>query len=223
MYRVVIVEDDGMIAMLDRKFVEQDGRFQVEQEFSNGRSALAYLTSHPVDLLILDVYMPLLTGVELLRELRQRGILTEAIMVTAANDPQTVDGLLKLGVVDYLVKPFTYQRFCQALDAFCRHQELMGAEKLDQEALDRVLFVSHTSENGGLPKGMQEKTMERIRSALTEAGEAGHTSESLAAAAGVSVVTARRYGNFLVEHGGAVSEVNYDTGGRPSLRYRLSR
>ena len=220
MYRVVIVEDDNMIAMLDRKFVERDGRFQVEREFSTGRSALAYLLDHPVDLLILDVYMPILTGVELLRELRRRGILTEAVMVTAANDPQTVDALLKLGVVDYLVKPFTYPRFRQALDAFCRHQEMMAAETLDQEALDRVIFVGHANE-GGLPKGMQEKTMERIRSALAQAGERGHTSESLAAAAGVSVVTARRYGNFLVEQGGAVSEVNYDTGGRPSLRYRL--
>lgn len=220
MYRTVLVEDDPMISMLNRSFLEKDGRFHVEREFQDGRSALAYLSANAADLVILDIYMPVLTGLELLQELRRRGIATDVIPVTAANDSQTVDALLKLGIVDYLVKPFTYPRFCQALDTFCRHREAMAANVLDQTALDQILYAAQSAAPAP-PKGLQEKTLETVRSCLRSAGPDGHTSESLAAEAGVSAVTARRYVNFLVEQGEAESRVNYDTGGRPSLRYTL--
>ncbi len=138
MYQVVIVEDDPMVSLLDRTFTEKDPRFQVVQTFSDGQSALAWLCHNPVDLLILDVYMPICTGLELLRELRAREVETDAIMVTAANDTKTVDALLKLGVVDYLVKPFVYERFQQALDTFCRHRQAIAGDAVSQNALDHL-------------------------------------------------------------------------------------
>ena len=104
MYRVVIVEDDPMVALLDRTYVERDPRFRVVQTFQDGRAALEWLEQNPAELAVLDVYMPLLTGAELLRELRRRGIGIDAVMVTAANDGATVDTLLKMGVVDYLAE-----------------------------------------------------------------------------------------------------------------------
>ena len=141
MYRVVIVEDDPMVSLLDRTYTEKDARFQVVQTFQNGQAALEWLSVNPADLVILDVYMPLLTGHELLRELRSRQISVDAIMVTAANDPGTVDALLKMGVVDYLVKPFTCDRFQQALETFCRHRAAVTGEAVSQGALDRLSFV----------------------------------------------------------------------------------
>ena len=115
LYRVVIVEDDPMVSLLDRTFTEKDPRFRVVQTFQDGQAALDWLAQNPADLVVLDVYMPLFTGLELLQALRRRHIPVDAIMVTAANDTDTVDQLLKLGVVDYLVKPFTFERFQQAL------------------------------------------------------------------------------------------------------------
>ena len=129
MYRVVIVEDDPMVSLLNRTFVERDARFQVVQSFQDGRAALAWLEQNPADLAVLDVYMPLFTGLELLHALRGQGVGIDAIMVTAANDAPTVDTLLKLGVVDYLVKPFTYERFQQALDTFCRHRDAVAGTR----------------------------------------------------------------------------------------------
>ena len=128
MYRVVIVEDDPMVSLLNRTFVERDARFQVVQSFQDGRAALAWLEQNPADLAVLDVYMPLFTGLELLHALRGQGVGIDAIMVTAANDAPTVDTLLKLGGVDYLGKPFTYERFQQALDTFCRHRDAVAAQ-----------------------------------------------------------------------------------------------
>ena len=138
MYRVVIVEDDPMVSLLNRTFVERDARFQVVQSFQDGRAALAWLEQNPADLAVLDVYMPLFTGLELLHALRGQGVGIDAIMVTAANDAPTVDTLLKLGVVDYLVKPFTYERFQQALDNFCRHRDAVAGDAVEQSALDKV-------------------------------------------------------------------------------------
>ena len=100
-----------MVSLLNKTFTEKDPRFEVIQTFPEGRSALEWLSCHPADLLILDVYMPLLTGMELLHELRAREVELDVIMVTAANDAKTVDALFKLGVVDYLVKPFTWEGF----------------------------------------------------------------------------------------------------------------
>ena len=137
MYRVVIVEDDPMVSLINRTYVERDPRFQVVQTFQDGRAALDWLEQNPVDLAVLDVYMPLFTGVELLRELRRRGVDVDAVMVTAANDRQTVDALLKMGVVDYLVKPFTAERFQRALETFCRHRAAVAEASVEQSALDR--------------------------------------------------------------------------------------
>lgn len=223
MYQVVIVEDDPMVAMLNRSFVERDRRFQVRESFRDGRTALSRLVQDPPDLLILDVYMPVLTGLELLRELRARAVETEAVMVTAANDTRTLDALMKLGVSDYLVKPFTYQRFQQALDAFCRHRQAVeGRACVSQSDIDRLLFSPHAGcGEGAAPKGLQEKTLVHIEACLAGAPEQGCTSEEVAERAGLSAVTVRRYLNYLAEQGRAESSVNYDTGGRPSLRYRL--
>ena len=135
LYRAVIVEDDPMVSLLNRTFIEKDTRFRVVQTFQDGQAALNWLAQNPADLVVLDVYMPIFTGLELLQALRRRDIPVDAIMVTAANDTATVDQLLKLGAVDYLVKPFTYERFQQALDTFCRRREALAGGAVEQSAL----------------------------------------------------------------------------------------
>ena len=222
MYQVVIVEDDPMVSLLNKTFTERDARFQVAQSFRDGRAALEWISVHPADLLILDVYMPGITGAELLHELRARDVHTDAIMVTAANDVETVDAMLHLGVVDYLFKPFTQQRFQQALDRFCRHRETMAGRAVSQEALDKLLSRSHPAqEQSAPPKGFQQSTLDLLRDCLRNAPAAGLSSEALSQATALSVVTVRRYMNYLVEQGEAISAVNYDTGGRPCRLYHL--
>lgn len=62
MYRTVIVEDDPVITLLNRRYIEKDERFCVVQTFSAAHPALFWLRSNPVDLIILDVYMPQMNG-----------------------------------------------------------------------------------------------------------------------------------------------------------------
>lgn len=220
MYRVVIVEDDPMVSLLNRTYTEKDSRFRVVHTFQDGRAALDWLTQNPADLVVLDVYMPLFTGLELLHALRAQAISVDVIMVTAANDPYTVDQLLKMGVVDYLVKPFTFERFQQALETFCRHRNAMTGAEVTQGALDS-LFAPPDGGDHSTPKGMQEDTLRLIQTCLQGAPSQGLPSEAISRQTGLSVVTVRRYVNYLVEHDQASSTINYDTGGRPCRLYRL--
>lgn len=219
MYTVVIVEDDPMITELNRRYAERDGRFTVTQTFSQPRRALDWLRHNPADLVILDFYMPQMNGLELLRAIRSAGVEADVIMITAANDAATVEALTRLGVVDYLVKPFAYERFCAALDAFCRRRSAMRGS-LDQSALDNLL---HTAPPGPatLPKGMQPQTKERVLACMRAAPDRAYTCEEIAVAAGLSVVTVRRYMGYLAQQGQVTGDMNYGTGGRPCLVYRL--
>jgi len=155
-YQAVIVEDDPMIASIDQNFLERDPRFHLAASFRSGQDALPWLLRHPADLLILDVYMPRMTGLELLRELRSFGVTSGVVMVTAANDSKTVDALLKLGVADYLVKPFTARRFQQALDKFCRQRSAIDTHSsVSQEELGAVVQKTKST-IGRYEKGLME-------------------------------------------------------------------
>ena len=219
MYQTVIVEDDPTISLLHRTFLARDNRFALARASSNGHEALEWLLHHTADLIILDVYMPRMTGLELLRTLRMEGIGIDVIMVTAANDSKTVDALLKLGVTDYLVKPFAASRFQQALDTFCQHREAVSHDNVSQQELD-ALFPS-AAPAVSIPKGLQTRTLDRIRACLRQIPQAGATCETIADCSGFSTVTVRRYLTYLVSQGEAVTQVNYDTGGRPCMLYRL--
>lgn len=222
MFSVVIVEDNPMVAMLNRKYTEKDPRFQITGEYHDAKTALEHIPANPPDLLILDVFLPPFSGLELLRELRGAGLSSDVIMVTAAGDGKTVDRFLKLGVMDYLVKPFTLQRFQQALDRFCLHRETAWHGSIKQSELDQLLFSapSPLPETAAAPKGLQPKTLDLLRNVLRQRPGVELTCEEISEAAGLSVVTVRRYMNYLVEKGDAASRINYDTGGRPCSLYR---
>lgn len=219
MYTVVIVEDDPMITELNRRYAEKDGRFTVAQTFSQPRRALDWLRHNAADLVILDFYMPQMNGLEFLRAVRAAGVESDVIMITAANDAATVEALTRLGVVDYLVKPFAYERFCRALDAFCRRRSAMRGS-LDQNALDNLFHAAPPSP-AALPKGMQAQTQEKVLACMRDDPAHAYTCEEIAAASRLSVVTVRRYMGYLAQQGQVTGDMNYGTGGRPCLVYRL--
>lgn len=196
MYTVVIIEDDPMITRLNRRYVEQDSRFAVVQTFSAAHPALFWLQRNPIDLIILDVYMPQMSGTELLMQLRAKGVDADVIMVTSANDAKTVNDAVRLGAVDYLVKPFAYERFQQALEVFCRRRESVQRDSFSQDALDHTLFrQTAPAPSAAPPKGLQSQTLARIEAYLRAAPDERHTSDEIASHVGLSVVTVRRYMN----------------------------
>lgn len=227
MYRVIIIEDDLMVAAINKQYVEVTPPFQVIETFKNGMEALEYLDTVPVDLIILDYYTPLMNGAEFIDRLHAAGKAPAVIMVTSANDTDIVDGLLSRGVVDYLVKPFEYSRFKAALTKFHQTRQFLEASRnsLKQEDIDRLLSPRESSADPAarLTKGLNETTLNLIRRFLRENRELLYTSEQIAEQIHLSRITVRRYMNYLADTGEAVSAIDYQTGGRPSIKYRYAK
>ena len=91
MYEVLIVEDDPMVAMINKQYVNQNTHFHISAVCRDGAAALEYLQKNTIHLMILDVFMPRTDGIALLRKIRELNIPVSVIMVTAANDSATIE------------------------------------------------------------------------------------------------------------------------------------
>ena len=223
-YKVLIVEDDPMVSMINEQYVNRNKAFRVAGTCKDGKSALAYLENNDVDLIVLDVYMPLIDGFETLRQIRKNKKSVDIIMVTAANDRASLEEALHLGVVDYLVKPFTYDRFRIALDKYVSQvAALKDLDTLNQKNIDFIIENAHKKSEELYPKGIQEKTLQTILDEMKKNPSKWMTGDEIAERIGLTGVTVRRYLNHLTEKGILLSEIDYETGGRPCMRYRISK
>jgi response regulator of citrate/malate metabolism len=222
MYKVLIVEDDPMVAMINEQYIKRNKNFEIVGKCSDGLSALDFLENNTVDLLILDVFMPQMDGFETLRQIRNKQITVDAIMVTAANERESLEEALHLGIVDYLVKPFTFDRFQMALEKYiAQNNALKDIETLNQKSIDHIIDNARKKSEDLYPKGIQEKTIELIMEYLKANKNRWFTGDEIAEKIKLTGVTVRRYMNYLAESGRVVGEMNYETGGRPCMRYKV--
>ena len=164
MYRVLIVEDDPMVASIDRSYVERTADFTVVAVCKNGEEALELFQTEEIDLVVLDYYTPGMNGDEFLDKLHETGMRPEVIMVTSANSVEIVQELLSRGISDYLVKPFEYDRFREGLERFRRRREVLqdAGTGMRQEEIDRMLSrgaAERLQDSEPLPKGMNRQTL----------------------------------------------------------------
>lgn len=222
MYKILIVEDDPMVAMINEQYIKRNKNFEVVGICKDGESALSFLEENEVDLLVLDVYMPHMDGFETLRMIRNKQVTVDVIMVTAANDRESLEKALHLGIVDYLVKPFTFDRFQMALEKYIvQNNALKDIDTLNQTNIDHIIDNARKKNGDAFPKGIQEKTLQHILEYLKENHGLWFTGDELAEKVGLTSVTVRRYMNYLVESGRVIGEMNYETGGRPCMKYKV--
>ena len=222
MYKVLIVEDDPMVAMINEQYIKRNKNFEIVGKCNNGLSALDFLENNTANLLILDVFMPKMDGFETLRQIRNKQITVDAIMVTAANERESLEEALHLGIVDYLVKPFTFDRFQMALEKYiAQNNALKDIETLNQKNIDHIIDNSRKKSDDLFPKGIQEKTLELIMEYLKANKNIWFTGDETAEKVNLTGVTVRRYMNYLAESGRVVGEINYETGGRPRMQYKF--
>lgn len=219
MIKILIVEDDPAIAEIHRRFVQRLAGFEVlgvALTLFDAREQIAILQP---DLVLLDVWLPDGEGFSLLRELRQRGAHLDVILLTAAREAAALQEAMRLGVVDFILKPVVFERLRDTLGNYAESRAALAAlADIDQQAVD-ALFGTPLQQvaAGGLPKGIDSLTLQRVLAALNQEGA---SAEEIGNRVGVSRTTARRYLEFLVGQQLASPELEYGTVGRPERRYR---
>ena len=196
-WRVLVVEDDPIIARVHHHIVNNAvGGFEVVAIARSGNQALEMIENLRPDLVLLDLGLPGVGGIELLRHIRGARFPTEVIAVTAASSVDMIRAALHLGVVDYLVKPFDPERLRCSLTQFVRRMAVLNGQQLEQGGVD-ALRSTAAPKARWLPKELQPERLEAIRRMLS-ASDGPVSAEDIGNAVGVARVTARRYLEYMV-------------------------
>ncbi|MFC4766542.1 response regulator [Effusibacillus consociatus] len=221
--RVLIVEDDFRVAGLHKEFVESVSPFSIVAIAGTGQEALEKISQMPIDLVLLDIYLPDMSGMELLRQIRKERIPVDAIVISASKEAEMVQEAVRNGVLDIIIKPANLDRFRQALETYKEFsRKIPMSTEVTQEQVDQLyrtvgnrIGTQHTD----LPKGIDRKTLLRIESFLKSSGKSV-TAEEVGKELGVSRTTARRYLEFMVETNQIECDLIYGTVGRPEKVFR---
>lgn len=217
--RILIVEDDPMVAHIHKHYLNDLKNFEIIDVINNGLDALEYIrkNANEIDLVILDVQMPKMNGLDVLKNLREEGNDVSVIPITAVNDNKTISEFLNLGVIDYLVKPFSQDRFNQAVYR-CELKYKMFQEngKLSQKDIDKMF---NTSSESNLPKGLQENTLSYIVKSINEHKGELLDVEEVSAITNLSKVSLRKYLDYLTDINAIDKRIDYGTVGRPKYKY----
>lgn len=231
MIRVLVVDDDFMVAKVHSGFVDRTPGFCVVGVAHTGSAALEAIRELQPDVVLLDVYMPDMTGLDVLRHVRaaagpERSV--DVVVVTAASDVASVEQARQAGVVTYLVKPFHYddlrQRLEHVADVRRKIGELAQRSRPHQQDIDHLFAAAArpAAPSTALPKGLSPETALLVQTVLREAGEGGISATECGERTGLSRVSARRYLEHLSATGRAQVRAKYGRTGRPERRYTAS-
>lgn len=220
MIRTLVVDDDFMSASIHRKYVDRIPAFEVVGEAHSGTEALELVRTLRPDLVLLDIYLPDMSGLEVLRRLRQEAATVDVIAVTAAKDVDTLRSAMQGGVVHYIVKPFLFETFRDRLERYAAlKQRLERLGEASQGDVDHLFSLLRVEGRARLPKGISGPTLELVVRAARESSTEV-SAVDVAERAGVSRGTARRYLEYLESLGSVELKLRYGATGRPEHLYR---
>ena len=221
-YDVLVVDDDFMVAKIHCRFLATLPGFRVVGVAHNGADALTAVITLRPDLILLDVHLPDMSGLDVLREARLRHPEVDVILVTAAHELEVVRQAWQGGAMSYLVKPFEYNALAQRLEHFRAHRAMLAAQDVDQGKIDQLFGVSAAGRGptqAELPKGLSRETVALVQRSLS--ADEPLSATECADRVGLSRVSARRYLAYLEEIGVATAQLRYGGTGRPERLYRL--
>ena len=220
MIGVLVVDDDFMVARIHRGYVERLPGFRAVGEAHTAEAALRAVEVARPDLVLLDIYLPDRSGLDVLRRLRSTaGPAPDVIVVTAARDVGTVRAAMQGGVANYLVKPFTYATFADRMERYADgRRSLARSGELEQSDVDRAFEQVRRSGPAPLPKGLSPVTLALVVEVL-QAADGDLSAVETAERAGISRVSARRYLEHLAGTGQVTQRARYGGAGRPEHRY----
>ena len=221
MIRTLVVDDDYMAASVHRSYVERVHGFEVVGEAHTGRDAIDLARRLRPELVLLDIYLPDISGLDVIQALREAGSPpVDVIAITSAKDVDTLRRAMQGGVIHYLVKPFFFDTFRERLEKYAAlRTRLSRVRQADQDEIDRLYGLLRAQGATTLPKGISSPTLGLVLQVVGEAdGEI--SAAEVAERAGISRGTARRYLEFLASTGSVELSLRYGAAGRPEHLYR---
>lgn len=219
MLNVLIVEDDPMVSELNKKYLQMLPNFKLVGQVGDGQEALKFIETHAISLVLLDVFMPKLSGLELLQQIRSHYPEIDIIMVTAACNADNIQTALRLGVIDYIVKPFTFERFRTALITYQERIRLLTSEKIfDQALLDKRIFSKQLQSQKTFPKGIDIETLKIVQQAISDY-PCDFSMSDIVSTINLSRISLKKYMDYLEESGDLHSYLTYPAIGRPLRMY----
>lgn len=212
-YRVLIVDDDFRVGELHAEMVNAIPGVQALEPVQDPRVVPKLVQSLKPDLVLLDLYLPHVSGIELLRELD-----VDAIMISAAIEPKNIDKALRSGALAFIIKPFDAKTLASKLKGWARYRrQLAGTTEFNQQGVDRLYRSLQGGEESSASVGAAP-TEHAVLSCVKEAAEPMSVAE-VAEAVGVARATAQRYLAALVANESLELQLGYGTRGRPEHRY----
>jgi response regulator of citrate/malate metabolism len=221
--RTLVVDDDFMSASIHRTYIDRIAGFEAVGEAHSGGEALDLVGRLRPDLVLLDIYLPDMSGLEVLRRLRQdEEAGADVVAVTAAKDVKTLRAAMQGGVVHYVVKPFLFETFRDRLERYAAlKQRLERLREASQGDVDYLFSLLRVEGRGRLPKGISAPTLGLVVAAARDS-ERDVSAVDVAERAGISRGTARRYLEYLESLGSVELTLRYGATGRPEHLYRWS-
>lgn len=217
--KVLIVEDDPMVVEITKEFMREERDFKVVGVANNGTDAVSLAAELKPDLVLLDNFLPCFNGTTIIEKVRAFSKDIDFIMITAAKEVPIVQECFRLGIRDYLIKPYLKQRFIQALQNYKQFYDTLNKEQICQADLDKLSIPSTEEEQ--TQKGFSQITEEKIVEFLKIGNPSGITAEDVAAEIGISVVSARRYLKLLQDKNIVTFDLEYGKQGRPTYLFSL--
>lgn len=220
--QVIIIEDDPMVREINSKFLKRVEGFELYKAVGNLTEAKNYIIKKKPDLILLDVFLPNENGIDFLKWLRSEEITIDVILITADKSVERVQEAFRYGAIDYLIKPFNFDRFKDSLIQFKeRYYELNKLCEIEQNELDKLIINANGIQKyGGLAKGFNRYTYKLIWKEIEKEDGEYFTSEELSERIKVARVTVRRYLDYMEKEGQLEKLVEYGKVGRPQHKFR---
>jgi response regulator of citrate/malate metabolism len=231
--RVLVVEDEPVAAAAHAAYVGRLDGFSVAGTAPDGQSALRLLTEfaaagNPVELVLLDMNLPDLHGLDIARRMRSSGLFADIIAITAVRELNIVRSAVSIGVVQYLIKPFTFATFADKLASYRLFREQLATSSggtksgASQSDVDQAFASLRAPSELPLPKGLSTSTLDAVQEFMRRQEDAVSATEVMDGL-GMSRVTARRYLEYLADAGTVSRTARYGAPGRPENEYRWNR